>query len=122
MKKEYFCDYFMLKGKAGDVELDNVKVIYTKGLFKPTTISVRMLLSKIPTQFKERLHEMSKHRVEVVWVPYDKEYIMDMVGDLHHIKNGEDSYSFRVTENTVPSQEEKEEDLKLLHEVLWSKE
>ena len=122
MKKEYFCDYFTLKGKAGTVELDNAKVIYTKAPFKPTTISVRLLLSKIPTKFKERLHEMSKRRVEVVWVPYDKEYILEMTGDLHHIKNGEDSYSFRVTENTVPSQEEKEEDLKLLHEMLWSKE
>lgn len=121
-KKEYFCDYFLLKGKHESFELDNAKVVYTKESFKPTTISVRLLLSKIPIQLKERLHKMSDCRVEVVWVPYDKEYIEEMTGDLHHIKNGEFSYSFRITENDVPTKEEERESLELLQNIFKVKE
>ena len=115
MKKEYFCDYFCVSGKSGELELDIAKVVHTQSIHNPETISVRLLLSKVTPYIKKKLMELSERRVEVLWVPHDKEYMAELVGDLHHIKTGENSYSFRVTENSVPNEKEEKENLELLN-------
>lgn len=108
MKKEYFCDYFAMR-KSGEVEwleLDYVKLIYTEKSFEPSTISARLLLSKITKQQKEWLNKTKEVGVEVIWVPYGKSYTLELTGELYHVKSGQNSYSFRIAEKNNETNEE----------------